>query len=261
MKIKIGEGVTGTAVKRRVSLIVNDVKKFPNYIPGLHNARSELACPIRLRDRVIGVINIEAREKGAFTKEDMELIEAFSRIVAVAWENATLHEKLFNEAITDPLTGLYNRRYFFKRLQEELLRAQRYGSKFGLLVLDLKDFKKINDTYGHERGDEILKAFAEKLQASVRKIDIVARYGGDEFVVLLTQANRNGVKAVVKRLAKAISEIDVDGIKIQANIGAAIYPEDGTTPDALLKVADDRMYQAKKQNLPFILPWEEELEG
>ena len=256
LKTKVGEGVTGKAVQEGKVLLVPDVRKFPSYIPGLSGAKSELACPIKVKEKVVGVINLESRKKAAFRKEDIQLLQAFSKIVAVAWENAMLHEKLFNEAITDPLTGLYNRRYFFKRLQEEISRAQRYGSKFGLLLLDLKDFKKINDNLGHEKGDELLKAFAEKLQRNVRKVDIVARYGGDEFVVLLIQTNKNGIKAVMGRLAREISEIEVEGFKIRANIGAALYPEDGELPNELLRKADDRMYLAKKANRLYLLPWE-----
>lgn len=256
LKTKVGEGVTGKAVQEGRVLLVPDVKKFQGYIPGLSGAKSELACPIKVKEKVIGVINLESRKKSAFRKEDIQLLQAFSKMVAVAWENAMLHEKLFSEAITDPLTGLYNRRYFFKRLQEEISRAQRYGSKFGLLLLDLKDFKKINDTLGHDKGDEILKAFAEKLQKNVRRVDIVARYGGDEFVILLIQTSKNGIKAVMERLAKEISEMEVEGFNIKANIGAALYPDDGELPNELLKKADDRMYLAKRANKPFLLPWE-----
>ncbi|GEM_PF-5548293 len=253
-KIKIGEGITGTAVKERKTILIGDVKKHKNYIPGLPGARSELATPIIVGGNVIGVINIEDRRKNAFTVEDQQLLEAFAKMVAVAWENVQLHEKLLMDSITDPLTGLYNRRFLFKRLEEEIDRARRYKDNFGVLMFDLTNFKAINDTYGHERGDELLQKFARILRTSLRKSDIVARYGGDEFVAIILDARRDGLTAIMKRISEKVKEnFSASGIPIGVNIGGALYPWDGKTVEELLKIADKRMYDAKKQGVPFLV--------
>lgn len=253
-KIKIGEGITGTAVKERTTILVGDVKKHKNYIPGLLGARSELATPIIVEEKVVGVINIEDRRKNAFTEEDQRLLEAFAKMVAVAWENVQLHEKLLMDSITDPLTGLYNRRFLFKRLEEEIDRARRYNENFGVLMIDLTNFKAINDTYGHKKGDELLSEFAKILKTSLRKSDVVSRYGGDEFVAIILDAKRDGLTAIMERITEKVKENFTDkGIPLGVNIGGALYPWDGKTAEDLLKIADKRMYEAKRQGIPFLV--------
>lgn len=253
-KLKIGEGITGTAVKEKMTVLVGDVKKHTNYIPGLPGARSELATPIIVKGKAVGVINIEDRRKNAFTEEDRRLIEAFAKMVAVAWENVQLHEKLLMESITDPLTGVYNRRFLFKRLEEEIDRARRYRSTIGVLMFDLTNFKLINDTYGHDEGDKILIEFAQTLKSSLRKSDIVGRYGGDEFVAIILDAKRDGLISIMRRITKKIEKkFQGKRVSLGVNIGGALYPLDGKTVEELLQIADKRMYEAKKQGKPFLV--------
>ncbi|MEW6173289.1 MAG: GGDEF domain-containing protein [Bacillota bacterium] len=151
-----------------------------------------------------------------------------------------LHEALEREALTDSLTGLYNRRFFYQRLEEAVARYQRYGEPFGVAVLDVDELKEVNDRYGHLKGDEVLKEIARALNAAVRATDSVARFGGDEFVILFSgAANEEGV---VDRLLK-----EVDKCSKTASIGVSFCPRDGTTGDELVAVADKRMYAAKAQ--------------
>lgn len=252
-KIELGEGITGTAVKERKTILVNDVKKALNYIPGLPDAKSELAVPIILRGKAVGVINLESQKKSAFSEKDIRLIESLAKMVAVAWENVNLYEKLLNESISDPLTGLYNRRYILRRLKEEMERRKRYGGNFAVIMFDLENFKSINDTYGHEKGDEVLKLFAENVKDKLRKSDLFARYGGDEFLAVLMETKKEGALAVAKRIASSLENLKTpDGIKVKANMGIAVYPDDGKTPQELINKADERMYKAKKEGKPFL---------
>ncbi len=156
---------------------------------------------------------------------------------------------LREEATHDPLTGLANRRLFYDRLQQAILHANRYGSKLGLLYVDLDRFKEINDTHGHHVGDAVLTEVARRLTDSVRDSDSVARLGGDEFVVLLTELQaREDYRAAAKKIEQALNAgsrfygLDID---IAASIGEAIYPDDGTDEDALVRAADMAMYRIK----------------
>lgn len=156
---------------------------------------------------------------------------------------------LREEATHDPLTGLANRRLFYDRLQQAILHANRYGSKLGLLYVDLDRFKEINDTHGHHVGDAVLTEVARRLTASVRDSDSVARLGGDEFVVLLTELQaREDYRAVGEKIEQALNigtqfyGLDID---ITASIGEAIYPDDGADEDALVRAADTAMYRIK----------------
>lgn len=156
---------------------------------------------------------------------------------------------LREEATHDPLTGLANRRLFYDRLQQAILHANRYGSKLGLLYVDLDRFKEINDTHGHHVGDAVLTEVATRLTESVRDSDSVARLGGDEFVVLLTELKaREDYRAVAEKIELALNSKTPFyglGIDIAASIGEAIYPDDGGDEDALVRAADTAMYRAK----------------
>lgn len=154
-----------------------------------------------------------------------------------------------DQALTDPLTGLPNRRAFERALLEELKRAERYGYPLSLAVLDLQGFKAINDRLGHATGDLALIKVAEALSQERRNGDRLFRWGGDEFAALFPHTGKEGALAAAFRYARAIEALCFQGLCLGVNIGLATYPEDGTAPDALLTAADSRMYQAKAQGL------------
>ena len=151
-------------------------------------------------------------------------------------------------ALIDPLTGLYNVTYFHRSLKEEAERGMRYGSPFALLFMDADSFKSINDQLGHLKGDEVLRAIAEAVMASLRGSDIACRYGGDEFAVILPETRLKGAERVAERIRKGVEELSqrlgIDGLSV--SIGLALFPADGTGTEALLRRADWSMYQAKK---------------
>ena len=154
--------------------------------------------------------------------------------------------QLISMANTDPITGLYNNRFLFKILGHELKRSKRYGLQLSIIFIDLNNFKMVNDLMGHAIGDVVLRKVSEKLLESVRATDVLARYGGDEFVILMPQTNSSSSMIIIKRIQEAVCNLDLPGgSRIGLSFGIAGYPEDGDNADQLLNIADSRMYQNK----------------
>jgi diguanylate cyclase (GGDEF)-like protein len=164
--------------------------------------------------------------------------------------NSIVFEQTQVDSLTDPLTSLPNRRSMFAHLSRELSRAERLKTEVALIVMDVDDFKTINDTYGHHVGDQALREVATTLQAALRPYDLCVRYAGDEFIVVLVDCSRDAVEAKRRELQQRISEIDIDvragrRLRIGASAGASIFPYDGATYETLLASADQRMYRDK----------------
>ena len=164
-------------------------------------------------------------------------------------KNNVLINKLSNEAMHDGMTGLLNHKFFEKRLKEEIERSERYEQNFSLLFLDLDKFKRINDTYGHQFGDYVLKQTSKIIQKSVRNIDVVSRYGGEEFSVILVNANRLDAQKTAERIRKEIELNEfIDGSikeKLTISIGIGIYPADANNFNGIISFSDRKMYRAK----------------
>jgi diguanylate cyclase (GGDEF)-like protein len=187
---------------------------------------------------------------------DLPLVAAMiqlSRILLEVGRNALLAYQesatasLRDLALTDSLTGLANRRAYEERIEEELLRAQRMGRSLALLLLDVDHLKQMNDTFGHAAGDQLLRAVADVLRGRTRGIDLAARIGGDEFILLLPETDRTGAMVALERLTDGISEQRIQGRTIQISAGVAVYPDDGRTEEALRTHADDDLYQTKRR--------------
>jgi diguanylate cyclase (GGDEF)-like protein len=193
---------------------------------------------------VIGVINVTNKRHGKeFTDEDVEMLQAVADQAAVAINKA----QLWDMAVTDSLTGLYVRRYFMVKLQEELHRAERYNNILSIVMADLDRFKNINDTYGHDAGDRVLKAIGKFLQQNIRDVDVIARYGGEEFVLMIPEAANDAAHSLSERLRKNLSEMKIEDFPpITISLGIATYPYDGADPEELIKKADAAMYAAKR---------------
>lgn len=172
-----------------------------------------------------------------------EFERRFQESVNDKGELERLFNQLLREALADPLTGLYNRRYFQRRLKEEVARFKRHGGGFALVFLDIDDFKAYNDQFGHGAGDQLLRQVAGVFHESIREPDVVARYGGEEFTMLLPETDREGAEKVVNRLLEAWRRAD---IAATVSGGIAVCPEDGTSPERLLKAADRALYAAKQ---------------
>ena len=214
---------------------------------------------------------VRALEAGAsdyLTKpfEPAELIaraKVHLKLKALQDELKEANERLSVLAVTDPLTGLFNRRHFVDLLGRELDRARRHDASLALLVLDVDHFKAINDTHGHQAGDRVLEAIARKLEASLRRHDVIARYGGEEFVVLLPETGRTEAAAAGEKLRDAIAGApfrETAGIPVTVSIGAATFPDRGIEDaDDLLKRADDALYRAKAWGRDRVAMWMGEL--
>ena len=174
------------------------------------------------------------------------VLRDLSAAAVAGYQDAAL-ALLTTQALTDGLTGIANRRAFDARLDEEIQRAARFGHAMALVLLDIDGLKRMNDTRGHVQGDALVRAVASVLREQARGIDLVARIGGDEFAVIVPEADRGGADALAQRLARTVSARQVDGAPLRVSMGVAVYPEDGATPPALIAQADHLMYADKRR--------------
>ncbi|MBE9516850.1 MAG: sensor domain-containing diguanylate cyclase [Proteobacteria bacterium] len=227
---------------------------FPDYKGKLG---SVAVAPLILQNKLIGSFNQASSEADHFTSEaGTDLLEHLSAVLAICIDNTLAHEKLKEDGLTDPLTGLSNRRFFERRLREEVDRWQRHGKPLSCFLIDLDFFKKINDQYGHQAGDVVLKSIANELGAELRASDVIARYGGEEFVMLLPDTDMDEASDIAARLRCRIGALDwSDSVpeleSVTASIGIAqLQQEEGRKIDEageqLLKMADDALYKAKE---------------
>lgn len=250
ISLKGERGISRHVAVQGEPLYVPDVTQDERYVPGVPEACSELAVPIKIRDRVLGVLNVESDKPDAFDEDEALLLQALASQLAVALELNRARAELDRLTITDPLTGVYNRRYLDRLLPTEKDRAERFDRPFGLLMLDLDDFKDVNDRYGHRQGDHILVAFAQSLQRNVRSIDAVIRYGGDEFLVVLLETDADGAERAAGRIRRRVldalgtSPSVPTGARIGVSMGLAVR-NPGENVDEKLAEADHRMYLDK----------------
>jgi len=222
------------------------VRHFPSARGFLVTApvvKSLASIPFEVEGEGRGLLLLASDEEGGVGEDHVRLAKVLTALLGTGLRNARLYQKVQEMAVTDELTGLYNHRYFYSRLSEEMARAHQAAAPLSLLYLDLDGFKAVNDTYGHLVGDALLQEVASLLRSSVRSTDIVARYGGDEFCIILPGTSRNKAEEVLARLREAFVSLQ-PGISFSA--GVACFPEDGKTEDELVRVADERMYREKK---------------
>jgi diguanylate cyclase (GGDEF)-like protein len=247
-----GEGVTAWVLQNKAPLLVRDLAGEadtfsigPLDVPS--GIRSWMGVPLVVYDEIVGILSVHSLERSAFGDDDLRLLESIGQQAAAAIENARLYEL----ATVDGLTQLYVRRYFDQRLDEEWRRSARYHTPFALILIDLDDFKALNDRYGHPVGDRVLRATAGIVKRKMRAIDIPARYGGEEFAILLSRATTADAMTVANRIRADIAAYRLpvgDGeVSITASLGVASYPECGDV-DALelLHRADLALYEAKE---------------
>ncbi|MGA9349635.1 MAG: sensor domain-containing diguanylate cyclase [Anaerolineae bacterium] len=210
--------------------------------------RSWLGVPLMAKDQVIGMIALDRAEVRPYTAEEVQLAMTFANQAAIAIENALLYQKTQHLAITDGLTGLYNRRHFYELLEREVESVNRYGDYLSLIMLDIDDFKAYNDTRGHLAGDALLRELAQLLTRDIRKVDIAARYGGDEFVLFFPRTDKKRAVILAERIRTSVEEYEFCGEgEITISLGVATCPEDAVEPEALVKAADDALLEAKKR--------------
>lgn len=253
------------ALNTNRTVIVNDAMKDPlmsevkEKIEPL-GIKSVVVIPVVFRDEVIGTLFLRtSRKKHSFTEREIKLCQNIAKASANALSNAFLFEKVKDEktrleklAITDFLTGVFNIRYFYHRLEDEFSRSQRYETPLSCMMFDIDHFKKINDTYGHRTGDMVLREFARLVKKHTRKSDTFARYGGEEFILLMPNTSLKGAVAEGRRISEVITRYKFKGMKgkysMTVSIGIASVPNSNAkTQDELISRADDALLKAKEQ--------------
>ncbi len=256
MRFKKGESISGMVLDKGGSLLVENIEKDPRIKQAnrpRYRTKSFMSVPIKIEDRLAGVLNLSDKIKGdIFNKDDLSLIESFISSVAIAIERSILYkqtEKLQKLSITDPLTGIYNRRHLNRRLSEEITRYNRYKHPFSFMMLDLDKFKEYNDTFGHIAGDNLIKNLASMMEKSLRTVDIAARFGGDEFVAIFPQTPKVDAIQISNRLKehieKSLSEHNIE-MPLSISVGLATFPDDASSIMELIEKTDQALYLAKK---------------
>jgi diguanylate cyclase (GGDEF)-like protein len=211
---------------------------------------SAIVCPLQYNHTFIGCLALYHVEANHYTEDHRRLLERIAEQAGAVIHNAIVFEQTQEDSLTDPLTGLPNRRSMFVHLSRELARATRIKSEVAIIVMDIDGFKAINDTYGHNVGDRALREVADALQGTLRPYDLCVRYAGDEFIVVLTDCSREAADLKRRELQARIAEIEVDvraggRVRLGVSAGAAVFPQDGKTYEELLAGADHLMYRDK----------------
>ncbi len=255
--VPIDHGVEGAVLSCHRPVILNEFRSHALYDAEFDRcigveSRSVMAVPLVSRGRVIGVVKLVNRQPGdSFSPADQSLVTLLMEPAAIALENAILFKKMEHLSVTDDLTGLHNVRYLNGFLYRELKRCRRYNLPVSVVFLDMDGFKTVNDRFGHLAGSQTLTEVGQVLQRTVREIDMVARYGGDEFVLILPQTGTRGAAIIAERIREAIAEATFLGdiglqVRLTASLGVASFPEQGTTRDELIHQADAAMYRVKE---------------
>lgn len=206
------------------------------------------SIPLRAGEALVGILTLASRVNMDFDFDFASLLSLIGNNLSLIAEKIRLFQETQHLAITDALTGLYNTRHFYDILASEVARTQRYATPFSLVLFDIDDFKTMNDTYGHQAGDEVLRAFACVLRKTARKADTVARYGGEEFILILPNTGRSKAYHLASRIKETVEETDFmvnNSVRITVSGGVATFPEDASNAKDLLYAADMAMYKAK----------------
>lgn len=255
---KPGEGVAGRVFQTGEPIIINKTGEDDTFVECSSSFADSIACiPMKVYEEIIGVINVtNKRDATGFTDEDIEMLTAVADQAAISISKAQLWEM----AINDSLTGLHVRRYFMAKLQDEIHRTKRYKKSLSLVMGDLDKFKTINDRFGHTAGDRVLKTVASFLQDSIRDVDSIGRYGGEEFIMFLPETDRDSALILADRLRKGVSELSISGLPpVTISLGVATFPDDGITIDDLLQKADAALYAAKEGGRDQVVVYTEDI--
>lgn len=221
--------------------------------------RSLIIAPLILEAKPLGAITVISSPGGSFSEQEKYLLTSFANTATAAIHNAQLHSAVQYLAVTDPLTGLYNRRGFFERAGQAMEQTERCGRSTAAIMIDIDFFKRINDNYGHDAGDAVLRTLAERCRASLPETDLICRYGGEEFTILFSESESDDALVTANRLFHNITDQPMNtpsgSVPVTISVGVATFGGPCDTLDRLLKCADQALYRAKEKGRNQVCIW------
>ena len=258
-------GLTEYILNVNSTIVIKDINEF-NLADSSQikkdDIHSLIAIPLIVERTTIGILYVDDFVARDFSKRDEAILTLLGTQAAIAIEKMQSFEKAKKLAVTDGLTGLYNHRYFVKHLRDELLRAKRYTHELSVLIIDIDHFKNYNDTNGHLQGNEAIKSVTHVMKDVTRTMDILSRYGGEEFAVILPETNKQQALQTAMRICKSVEEEKICGEekqplkKLTISVGVAVYPEDAARGAELIECADQALYQAKHKGRNRVVVYE-----
>jgi diguanylate cyclase (GGDEF)-like protein len=230
------------------TIIEKDLRGMPEPLRLFRESASRMSIPLISFGQTLGVLTLHSSQPNAFRENELQSLESVADICANSIQNAHYIERVKQLAYLDGLTGIFNRRFFELRILEEIERARRYGSGMAVIMADIDQFKQLNDEFGHLLGDEVLRQVSSLFHQQLRKIDVVCRYGGEEFAILLTQITTHQAVAIAEKLRRLVASFQFPGVPrtITISAGVAAFPAHGKTRDEIVRAADSGLYAAKQ---------------
>ena len=247
--LPVGTESWGRALVLGKTVVESDLSSAPDHIRFRNQANSRMCIPLVSFGHTLGVLVLDSEQRGAFSAHETQPLESVADICATAIQNAHYVERVKQLAYLDGLTGIFNRRFFELRIVEEIDRARRFPGSLGVIMVDIDQFKRLNDEFGHLLGDEVLRQISSLFHQQLRKIDVVCRYGGEEFAILLSQTAPDQALAIADKLRRLVQNWQFPGVprSVTISAGTASFPQHGTTRDELVKAADAALYLAKQE--------------
>jgi diguanylate cyclase (GGDEF)-like protein len=231
------------------TIIEKDLNASPDSVRLFTGSASRMSIPLISFGQTLGVLTLHSTERDTFHEGELQPLESVADICASSIQNAHYVERVKQLAYLDGLTGIFNRRFFEMRILEEMERARRYGTGMAIVMVDIDQFKRLNDEFGHLLGDEVLRQVSSLFHQQLRKIDVVCRYGGEEFAIILSQTSASHALTVAEKLRRMVENWQFPGVarSVTISAGVAAFPDHGSTRDDLVRAADKGLYAAKQE--------------